>query len=279
MPKATITKLIQELEGHLRTQLLSRSTRRLAVTTDGAAYYEGAARMLADLEELDGAVAASQSRAKGRLRIDVSAILAQHVLVPALDGFFERYPDIQLEIGASDRPADLIAENVDCVIRAGDLTDQTLIARRIAELHMLTCAAPSYLQRHGTPLHPAELERDHLTVAYFQSRTGRPRPGVFIREGKRLEITGCYRVAANEVGTYLAAGLAGHGVFQMTRYAVRQHLADGSLRPVLTDWHVPSLPLHVVYPPNRHLSAKLRAFVDWAAEVFASPLANPRSTE
>jgi DNA-binding transcriptional LysR family regulator len=188
----------------------------------------------------------------------------------------ERYPDVQLEIGASDRPADLIAENVDCVIRAGDLTDQTLIPRRLAELHMLTCAAPSYLHRHGTPLHPTELERDHLTVAYFQSRTGRPRPGVFIRNGERLDITGRYRVAANEVGTYLAAGLAGHGVFQMTRYAVRRHLAEGSLLPVLTDWHVPSLPLHVVYPPNRHLSAKLRAFVDWAAGVFASPASQIR---
>ena len=119
VPKPTVSKLVQQLEAHLQTKLLSRTTRRLAVTSDGAAYYERAVQVLADLEELDASVTASQARPKGKLRIDVSSSLAQLVIVPALGRFFGKYPDIQLEIGTSDRPTDLVAENVDCVIRAG----------------------------------------------------------------------------------------------------------------------------------------------------------------
>jgi DNA-binding transcriptional LysR family regulator len=188
-----------------------------------------------------------------------------------LAGFFERYPDIQLDIGISDRQADLITENVDCVIRGGELADQSLIARRIANLHMITCAAPAYLERHGAPSHPADLERDHLTVGYFQANSGRPRPFQFTRGAERLEVAGRYQAAANDVTTYLAAALAGLGVIQMTPAIIRSHLSAGTLRPVLTDWSVPSLPLHIVYPPNRHLSAKLRIFVDWVAALFALP--------
>src|SRR3954453_15105180 len=154
LPRATVTKLIQSLEAHLRTSLLNRSTRRVAVTADGAAYYDRAARLLAEIEELDGTLASSQLRPKGRLRIDVPPALARDVIVPALDDFFGRYPEIQLDIGASDRPADLVAENVDCVIRGGTISDPSLIARKIAVLEMVTCAAPSYLARHGEPRHP-----------------------------------------------------------------------------------------------------------------------------
>ncbi len=119
------------------------------MTSDGAAYYERAVQVLSDLEELDASVTASQARPTGRLRIDVSSSIAQDVIVPALDGFFARYPDIQLEIGTSDRQADLVAENVDCVIRAGAIGDLSLIARRIAEMHMTTCAAPPTSTRTG----------------------------------------------------------------------------------------------------------------------------------
>jgi len=270
MPKPTMTKLIQELEAHLRTKLLSRTTRRLAVTSDGAAYYERAVRLLADLDELDASVTASQARPKGRLRIDMSSGIAQAIIVPALGGFFQRYPDIQLDIGTSDRPADLVAENVDCVIRAGVVGDLSLIARRIAEMHMTTCAAPAYLERHGTPAHPSSLEQDHFVVGYFNVRTGRPYPFLFVRGTETLEVAGRHQAALNEASTYLVAGLAGYGVIQTPHFMVRGHLETGAMRKVLTEWRVPPLPLHVVYPPNRHLSTKLRIFVDWIAALFAT---------
>lgn len=269
-PKPTVSKLVQQLEAHLRTKLLSRTTRRLAVTSDGAAYYERAIRLLSDLEELDASVTASQARPKGRLRIDVSSSIAQEIIVPALGGFFARYPDIQLDIGTSDREADLVADNVDCVIRAGVIEDLSLIARRIAEMHMTTCASPAYLQAHGVPDHPRALERDHLMVGYLKRRLAEPHPFSFVRGTETLVVTGRYQAAVNESQTYLAAGLAGCGIIQAPYFMVRAHLESGAMRAVLPEWSVPTLPLHVVYPPNRHLSTRLRIFVDWTAALFAT---------
>ena len=277
VPKPTVSKLVQQLEAHLRTKLLSRTTRRLAVTADGAAYYERAVRLLSDLEELDASVTVSQARPKGKLRIDVSSSLAQGVVMPRLAQFFAKYPDIQLDIGASDRPADMLAENVDCVIRAGAIADLSLIARRIADMPMTTCASPAYLGEHGIPAHPRDLERGHLIVGYLKRRLAEPRPLVFVRGAETLEIVARYRTATDEAQTYLAAALAGHGIVQVPSFMVRDHLTRGSMRPVLPDWTVPSIPLHVVYPPNRHLSTRLRVFVDWIAQLFAATdLAAPR---
>ena len=276
-PKATVSKLLQQLEAHLRTKLLSRTTRRLAVTSDGAAYYERAVRLLSDLEELDASVTASQGRPTGRLRVDVSSSIAQRIIVPALGAFFARYPYIQLQVGTSDQAADLVADNVDCVIRAGVIGDLSLIARRIAEVHMTTCAAPAYLNVHGTPADPSALERDHVRVGYLKQRLAEPHPFRFARGGETFDVAGRYLVAVNEGQTYLAAGLAGYGILQAPYFMVRPHLDGGALREVLADWTVPPLPLHVVYPPNRHLSTRLRVFVDWAAALFArAELAPPR---
>lgn len=269
-PKPTVSKLVQQLEAHLQTRLLSRTTRRLAVTSDGAAYYERAVQLLSDLEELDASVTASQAQPKGKLRIDVSSSIAQEIIMPSLGRFFARFPDIQLDIGISDRVTDLVAENVDCVIRAGPIADLSLIARRIAELQMVTCAAPSYIQAHGIPEHPAVLARDHLIVGYLKHRLAEPYKLSFARGAELMEVAGRYQTAVNESQTYLSAALAGYGIIQVPYFMVRSHLENGAMRPVLAEWRVPPFPLHVVYPPNRHLSARLRVFVDWIAGVFAA---------
>jgi LysR family transcriptional regulator, regulator for bpeEF and oprC len=276
MPKPTLSKLIQGLEGHLRTKLLNRTTRRVTVTADGAAYYDRVVRILADLDELDSNMTLSQASPKGRLRIDISASLALLILIPALPRFHARYPDIQIDLGVSDRPVDLVGENVDCVVRAGEITDQSLIARRIAEFHFVFCAAPSYLAPHGVPKHPAELERDHSMVGYFSSSTGRPFPMIVSRGNEQLEIDGRTIVSVNDGNAYLAAGLAGLGIMALPHFMVDQHLASGALVPVLTEWAMAPVPLYVVYPPNRHLSTKLRIFVDWVAELFAASLLGPK---
>jgi DNA-binding transcriptional LysR family regulator len=269
-PKPTVTKLIQTLEQHLRTKLLNRTTRRVTVTADGAAYYERAVQLIADIDELDGSMAAAQTRPRGKLRIDMSGALAQHFVIPALPGFFDRYPDIQIDFGVSDRTTDLIGENVDCVLRAGALTDQSLIARRIAELPMATCAAPSYLARRGEPVHPLDIERDHDTVVYFNAATGRTFDLDFSRGGEHFDIEGRHKVALNEGSANVAATVAGLGIAQAPAFMVERFLASGELKAILQDWTAEPLPLHVVYPPNRHLSNKLRVFVDWAAGLFAT---------
>jgi DNA-binding transcriptional LysR family regulator len=268
-PKPTVTKLIQSLEAHVRTKLLNRTTRRVTVTSDGALYYERIVRLLADLDEIDGSMTSSQASLKGRIRIDVTAALALLVIIPALPRFHARYPEIQIDLGVTDRPVDLIAENVDCVVRAGDITDQSLIARRIGEMHFITCAAPEYLARRGEPRHPSDLEKDHHAVSYFSTRTGQTFPLRFHNGTEEMELPGRYVVSVNDGNAYVAAMLSGLGVGQAPTFMVQDHLARGELRPVLTRWKARSLPLHVVYPPNRHLSNKLRVFVDWIADLFA----------
>ncbi len=269
IPKPTVTKLIQQLEAHLRAKLLSRTTRRVTVTTDGAAYYERALRILGDIDELDGSVAVSQGSPRGRLRIDLSASLANLVIIPALPDFHERYPEIQLDLGLSDRPVDLLAENVDCVLRAGTIADQSLIARRIAEFHLIACAAPSYIARYGAPKHPGDLERGHVMVGYRMGVSGRVWPMEFENGEETLEVRAPSAITLNEATGYVAAVLAGLGVGQVATFTVQDDIAAGRLVPVLTEWCSGAVPLHIVYPPNRHLSNKVRVFVDWLAGLFA----------
>jgi DNA-binding transcriptional LysR family regulator len=211
----------------------------------------------------------SQLNPKGRLRIDVSSGLATQVLIPALPDFHTRFADIQIDIGVTDRPVDLIGENVDCVIRAGALTDQSLIARKIAEMHFMTCASPSYLQRHGEPRHPDDLERGHKVVGYIKTGTAQPWPLVLWRNGEQREISTSHIVTVNDGNAYVAAALAGLGVIHVPIFMVQEHVASGTLRPIMLGWNTEPIPLHIVYPPNKHLSNKLRIFVDWVADLFA----------
>ena len=269
MPKPTVTKLIQSLETHLAVKLLNRTTRRVTVTADGAAYYERTARLLTELEEIDASLSNAQASPKGRIRVDVGASVARQIIIPALHAFHARYPDIQIDLGVGDRPVNLIADNVDCVVRGGKLEDESLVARRIAQLAFMTCAAPGYLEAHGVPADPAELQRDHRVVAYFSAGSGRVYPLEFSRDGEQTELYCRYVVSLNDSNAYLAAGLAGLGVIQLPAFMAAEHLARGELVPVLADWTTPSMPIYVVYPPNRHLGAKIRVFADWMAELFA----------
>lgn len=268
MPKATVTKLVQGLEAHLRTRLLNRTTRQVTVTAEGAAYYERVIRLLTELDELDTSFANAQACPKGRLRVDVSAAFASLWLIPNLQEFHRRYPDIQIELGVGDRLVDLVADNVDCVIRHGKLRDESLVARRLGEFDFVTCATPGYLAERGTPTHPGMLEDGHKVVGYFVG-PGRLYPLDFDRGGERHEPRMDFAVAVNDGNAYLAATLAGFGIAQVPSFMARHHLASGALVEVLAEWSVESMPAYAVYPPNRHLSAKVRVFVDWVAELFA----------
>ncbi|PTT75031.1 LysR family transcriptional regulator [Pelomonas sp. HMWF004] len=268
LPKATVTRLIQTLEGHLRTKLLNRTTRRVTVTPDGAAYYERATRLLGDLEELEGSMSQARVTPRGRIRVDVPGVVGREMIIPALPDFYARYPDIQIELGISDRTVDLLSDNVDCVIRGGELTDQGLVARRIGEFYMLTCATPEYLRRHGNPAHPQELgQLPHRRVGYFSARSGKLLPDSFRRGDEVVEVSGNHVIAVNDASGYLSAGLAHLGVMQLTCFMAAPLLKSGVLVRLLEDWRAEPLPVYVVYPPNRHLSSKLRVFVDWVVEL------------
>ncbi|WP_037431462.1 LysR family transcriptional regulator [Sinorhizobium fredii] len=269
MPKATVTNLIQGLEAHLRTKLLNRSTRRVLVTPDGALYYERAARLLSDIDELDGSLSSAQSLPKGRLRVETASAFANLIIIPALPEFQAKYPDIQIDLGVSDRTIDYLAENVDCAIRGGTLTDQSLIARRITEMKFITCASRDFLERHPMPQHPSDLEKNRHAVGYFLPKSGQQMRFQFRRGNEEIEIDSRYAVAANEATTYVAAARAGMGVIQAPFFMVRDDLRAGTMVPVLPDWQVDPMPVYLVYPPNRHLSSRLRVFADWVVKVIA----------
>lgn len=277
MSKTTVTQLVQQLEARLRVKLLNRTTRQVKITPDGAVYYERVVRLLADLEDADTSLSSALASPKGRLRVDVPSPLARLILMPALPAFHERYPEIQFDMGVSDRMVDLIGDNVDCVLRGGEVTDPSLIVRHVGDLRLGVYAAPSYLERAGTPRHPRELiDTHHRTVGYLRSRSGKVAPITMRREDEQIEVQGRYVVAVDDGNAYLAAGVAGMGVLWLPHYMAEAHVARGELMPLFEDgWQCDPMPMYVAFPPNRHVSAKLRAFIDWVVglmEVHA-PLA------
>jgi LysR family transcriptional regulator for bpeEF and oprC len=279
IPRPTVTKLVQDLERHLGTKLLQRTTRRVSVTPEGAAYYERAARLLVEVDEMDAQASSARVQLRGRLRVDVGSSIANVILIPALPSFRASYPDIALDLGVSDRHVDLVGDGVDCVIRSGALADTSLVARRIAELEWVTCASPVYLGARGVPRHPSELAApkssgkpprvaSHVVAGYFSSLTGRPFPLHFQRGKESVVIEPHTSVGVNESTAHVTALLAGLGVGQTFRFMADPLIRSGALQPVLEDWTQPRQPLQLVYPSARHLNAKLRAFSDWVARVF-----------
>ncbi len=274
MPKATVTNLIQGLEAHLHTKLLNRTTRRVMVTTDGALYYERAAQIVSEIDELDGSLTNSQGLPSGRLRVEMAGAFADWIVVPALCEFYQKYPDIRIDLGVGDRNVDYLAENVDCALRGGTPADQSLIARRVSEVEMITCAAPLYIEKFGIPERPEELENKHYSVSYFRAQTNRTLPFEFNRGDEKIEINARYIVSVNDSRTFVTAALNGLGIAQLPRFMVTDALARGDLVQMLPEWNREPLPLYIVYPPNRHLSNKVRVFVDWLVKLLADAKLN-----
>ncbi|MBH9576981.1 LysR family transcriptional regulator [Inhella sp. 1Y17] len=268
VPKAQVTRQVQALEQELRTLLLNRTTRRVTATAEGAAYYERAVSVLDDVEELESSLSHAKAHPRGRLRVDVPSPAATLVLLPALHEFCAQYPDIQIDLGISDRVVDLVAERVDCAIRGGTITDPSLIARRLGEIRRVACASPEYLRRHGMPQHPSDLEDEtHRVISYFAH--GSERLTYVMERGKeRVEVHPKSGIAVNDSSAMLAAGLAGLGIARTGAFMAAPYVAAGSLQIVLPEWSAGVSPLYLVYPPNRHVPARLRVFIDWVVKLF-----------
>ncbi len=277
MSKTTVTQLVQQLEARLRVKLLNRTTRKVNVTADGAAFYERAVRLLIDMDDAETSLPSATTSPRGRLRVDVPSPLARMLLIPAFPAFHARYPDIQVEMGVSDRLVDLIGDNVDCVIRGGALTEPYLVARHVGDLRLGVYAAPDYLQRVGTPLHPVDLEEaQHRMVGFLSSRTGKMLSHSIRRGDERIHVQGHHVLAVDDGNAYLAAGVAGMGVLWLPDYMAKPHLERGELVPLFEDWALDSMPMYLAFPPNRHLSVKLRVFINWVVDLMAqhSPVEN-----
>ena len=267
LSKTTVSDLVQGLEKHLGVRLLQRTTRRVSATSDGAAFYERCAHILVELDEAEAAVMQARVTAKGRLRVDMPGALAKTFIIPQLPAFLARHPLVRLELGMGLRPVQLLEESVDCVIRLGDQSDSSLVARRVGTMTSVCCASPAYLREHGTPRSPDELSA-HSCVNYMSNRTGRILDWEFARDGQKVVLTLDGVFAVNDHEAYVAAGLNSLGIVKAANYIVRPYLDSGRLVAVLPDWTVEQYAISVMYPQSRHLSAKVRIFVDWISELI-----------
>jgi len=267
LSKTTVSDLVQGLEKHLGVRLLQRTTRRVTVTSDGAAFYERCTQILADLNEAEASIMQARVAPKGRLRVDMPSALARFFILPRLATFLSRYPDLRLELGLGLRPVDLVEEGVDCVVRLGVQPDSSLVTRRVGTMTSICCASPAYLREHGAPRSPEELSA-HRCVNYVSNRTGRVLDWEFARDGQTVQLTLDGVLAVNDQDAYVAAGLMSFGIVKVANYVARPYLESGQLTQVLADWTAQQLPISVMYPQSRQLSAKVRIFVDWVSELL-----------
>ncbi|KAB0641053.1 LysR family transcriptional regulator [Burkholderia latens] len=272
LPRPTVSNAVQYLEKHLKVRLLQRTTRRVALTAEGATYYERCTRLLADLDDAETLFDDAGASPRGAIRVDLPERFAVNQVIPALPDFHARYPDLHVVLGTTDRFVDLVADGVDCAVRVGVLSDTSLVARRIGELAQINCASPAYLAQHGTPRSPDDLP-DHVAVGYFSSRTGRELDWEYLDMDSGALQTLKMRsvVAVNSSQAYLACCVAGLGLIQAPREGLAPLLEDGSLVEVLPEWQAPPLPVSVVFPHSRHLAPRVRIFVDWLAETLGGP--------
>jgi len=267
VPRSTVTTVIRELEARLGTRLLQRTTRTVRPTLDGEAYYRRCLAILDDVEDAEGAFKGAEPR--GLLRVDVQGTLARHFLMPGLPAFLARHPDISLIMSESDRWIDPVHEGVDCVLRWGELPDSDLIARRLAVLQRLTCAAPAYLERFGTPRSLDELA-GHRVVGLRSLSSGNLAPLEFTVKGNVQTVALPATLSVTGPESYLCGLQLGLGIAQLPRFHIEEALQTGRLVSFLEDMPPPSAPVSLVYARSRHLSPRVRAFIDWAAHEFES---------
>lgn len=269
MPRSTASKALIDLEEYLGTKLIQRTTRSVSVTVEGAEYYSRISQLLIGLEEADEALRGMGTIADGRVRVDIHSSLANFVLLPLLKEFRHNYPEIQLTLGISDRPVNLIEDGVDCAIRAGQLVDSSLIARTIYQDRLVTCASPDYIENFGIPTSLEELERDHQIVGYVSAINGEVRPLLFNSHGREIRISR-FNISSNDSASHIGLIMNGHGIGQTHAAVVSDLFNSGKLVPLLENETDGIVPISLLYPPTKRLSARVRLFVDWIVERLAS---------
>jgi DNA-binding transcriptional LysR family regulator len=265
LPRSKVTDAVKGLEARLGVRLLDRTTRTVRPTLDGEAHYRRCLSLISDLEDAEGAFGGT--RPKGLLRLEVQGTLARHFLLPNLPGFLAEYPDIEITMSESDRWIDLIREGVDCVLRFGQLRDSDMIARQVVMLDRLTCAAPNYLARWGTPTDPLALD-GHRMIGIRSLTTGRLRPMEFVIDGVLKEFPLPAPMSVTGPESYLATAKLGLGLVQVPRFHAEIDLAQGTLVEVLQQCRPPAVPVHLLYPRNRQLAPRVRVFIDYVMRAF-----------
>lgn len=264
--RPTVSKAIQQIEDDLGVKLIHRTTRKLSVKAEGEAFYHRARLVLSEVNDMMASFSPTLPP-RGRLRIDVPLALAHAILIPNLKHFQSLYPDIDVILVSSDKKTDLISEGVDCLVRLGELQDSSFISRRLGDIRMVTCAAPSYLQQYGRPETLADLDQ-HRAINFFSDHSRDVMEWKFTKDGKIVSLRPVGSMLVDNSDILLSCGLAGLGIIQATFNALAPHIASGALEEILTQYPSVSKPVSVLYPDRHYLSPKVRVFIDWFSEVL-----------
>jgi LysR family transcriptional regulator for bpeEF and oprC len=268
LPKPTVTNAVQAIEQQLGVRLLQRTTRKVSLTVEGALYLDRCTALLNELDDINGLFAGDGRLLSGAVRVDLPERLAHLIVIPALPEFFKRHPQIQVRLGSSDRFADLVGEGIDCAVRGGTLRDSSLVARRIGTMEQINVGARAYLERQGRPQTLDDL-RDHMAVNFFSSQSGRDLDWEYVdADGVERTLPMRSQVSVSGTEAYLASCIAGLGLIQLPRQSLTPLLQSGLLEEVLPQWRPAPMPINIVYSHNRHLSPRVRVFVDWLASVL-----------
>ncbi|WP_237713116.1 LysR family transcriptional regulator [Serratia sp. M24T3] len=268
MPKSTVTRQIQALETELKVKLLHRSSRRLRLTHQGEQYYNGVRPVIEQIRMLDDSLKRNESEESGQLRIELPGALACHLVIPWLPEFMTRYPHIQVQLSTGNRASDLIEQQIDCVIRIGPIRNDLLIARSLGELRMTTCASPDYLRRTGIPTHPAQLQ-GHQLIQVRSPQTGRSFEHAVSHIDGSVSLKGPWELSVNDASAALAAAEAGIGIVHTYKFLTTSAVSEGRLVPLFTKWQPDAVPVHIAWPENRHVSSRVRLFIDWIRVQFS----------
>lgn len=261
LPKSTISRKITQLEERLGVRLIQRTTRSLRLTDTGNAYYAQCARILAEIEEANIAVTQMQSTPTGTLRITAPVLFGSTVLAGLIAEFLEMYPQVNIDLKLSDQPIDLVQEGIDVAFRVGQLEDSSLIGRYLGDVRGLLCASPAYLAKHSAPQHPNDLANHALLTA--------PQWLAWHMRGPKNEEVNLVvkpRLQVNDFASLYTLTLSGAGIAPLPLIIATAAIQSGDLIAILPDWPSDSVPIHILYPSNRHLSMKVRSFVDFIIE-------------
>lgn len=265
--KSAVSRRLSELEGRLGAQLLRRTTRRLSLTDTGRGFYERCVGILGDLEEAELAVSQEHCALRGRLRVAVPLSFGLAHLGPAICEFARSNPDVEFDLDFNDRRVDLLQEGIDVAVRIARLADSTLIARRLCTIRYVICASPEYLDHHGTPKTPDELS-GHRALVYSHDPDSANWP--YRRpDGTEGQVKLSVHLRANNGDFLRDAAIGSQGIIREPSFIVYRAIEAGELIPLLGDYEWSSLDAYAVYPQTRHLSRRVRAFVDALVERFA----------
>ncbi|MGE3883644.1 MAG: LysR family transcriptional regulator [Flavobacteriaceae bacterium] len=267
--KSAVSRRLKDLESRLNVRLINRTTRRLSLTETGRAYLERCQRIMADLDEADDSASQTHGALSGRLRIAAPLSFGVRHLAPAAASFMQKHPDITLDLDLNDRRIDLVEDGFDMAVRVGALEDSSLIARKLAPVRHLICASPDFLERHGPILSPADMKG--LPALRYSNVSPRRAWQVADPEGQEVKLQVVDRMFCNNGDFLIASAEAGVGIVIEPVFLIAESVREGRLVPVLRDYDIPGVAVYALYPPGRHLSLKVRAFIDHLVTAFGDP--------